>query len=42
MNVTWFASPYDTDDVPYRLFTLLQPANQARTASDAAGVFPLI
>ena len=24
MNFTWFASAYDTDDVPYRLFTLLQ------------------
>jgi hypothetical protein len=38
MNVTWFASSYDTDDVPYRLLTLLQPANPARMASDAAGV----
>jgi low temperature requirement protein LtrA len=26
MNFTWFASAYDTDDVPYRLFTLLQIA----------------
>ena len=24
MNFTWFASAYDTDDVPYRLMTLLQ------------------
>jgi low temperature requirement protein LtrA len=24
MNVTWFGSAYDTDDVPYRLATLLQ------------------
>lgn len=24
MNVTWFASSYDTDDVPYRLLTLLR------------------
>ena len=24
MNFTWFASSYDTDDVPYRLLTLLQ------------------
>jgi low temperature requirement protein LtrA len=24
MNFTWFASAYDTDDVPYRLTTLLQ------------------
>ncbi len=26
MNFTWFASSYDTDDVPYRLLTLLQIA----------------
>jgi low temperature requirement protein LtrA len=26
VNFTWFASAYDTDDVPYRLFTLLQIA----------------
>jgi low temperature requirement protein LtrA len=26
MNFTWFASAYDTDDVAYRLFTLLQIA----------------
>jgi low temperature requirement protein LtrA len=26
MNYTWFASAYDTDDVPYRLLTLLQMA----------------
>ena len=24
MNFTWFASAYDTDDVPYRLATLVQ------------------
>ncbi|MEU2782384.1 low temperature requirement protein A [Streptomyces sp. NPDC007110] len=24
MNFTWFASAYDTDDVPYRLMTLIQ------------------
>jgi low temperature requirement protein LtrA len=24
MNFTWFASSYDTDDVPYRLLTLVQ------------------
>src|SRR6202034_102598 len=24
MNFTWFASAYDTDDVPYRLLSLLQ------------------
>jgi low temperature requirement protein LtrA len=26
MNFTWFASAYDTDDVPYRLLTLVQLA----------------
>ncbi|MEV0346577.1 low temperature requirement protein A [Nonomuraea sp. NPDC050680] len=26
MNFTWFASAYDTDDVPYRVMTLLQMA----------------
>jgi low temperature requirement protein LtrA len=26
MNFTWFASAYDTDDVPYRLLTLVQVA----------------
>ena len=26
MNFTWFASAYDTDDVPYRLLTLVQIA----------------
>jgi low temperature requirement protein LtrA len=26
MNFTWFASAYDTDDVPYRLLTLVQMA----------------
>src|SRR4051812_13708330 len=26
MNFTWFASAYDTDDVPYRLATLVQLA----------------
>src|SRR3954454_7788643 len=26
MNFTWFASAYDTDDVPYRLATLVQIA----------------
>ena len=24
MNFTWFASSYDTDDVPYRLLTMVQ------------------
>jgi low temperature requirement protein LtrA len=26
MNFTWFASSYDTDDVVYRLLTMLQMA----------------
>jgi low temperature requirement protein LtrA len=26
MNFTWFASAYDTDDIPYRLTTLVQIA----------------
>ena len=26
VNFTWFASAYDTDDVPYRLLTMLQMA----------------
>src|SRR3954454_1022101 len=26
MNFTWFASSYDTDDVPYRLLTMVQMA----------------
>ncbi|WP_347256713.1 low temperature requirement protein A [Actinomadura sp. RB99] len=26
MNFTWFASSYDTDDIPYRLLTMLQMA----------------
>src|SRR4029453_18460357 len=26
MNVTWFASAYDTDDVPYRLAVMVQIA----------------
>src|SRR3712207_7380250 len=26
MNFTWFASSYDTDDVPYRLMTMVQMA----------------
>ena len=26
MNFTWFASAYDTDDVPYRIVTLIQIA----------------
>ena len=37
MNFTWFASAYDTDDVPYRLLTLMQMAGVLVLA---AGVGP--
>jgi low temperature requirement protein LtrA len=37
MNFTWFASAYDTDDVPYRLLTLVQMAGVLVLA---AGVKP--
>ncbi len=37
VNFTWFASAYDTDDVPYRLLTLLQMAGVLVLA---AGVKP--
>jgi low temperature requirement protein LtrA len=37
MNFTWFASAYDTDDVPYRLLTLAQMAGVLFLA---AGVGP--
>lgn len=37
MNFTWFASAYDTDDVPYRLLTLLQISG---ALVFAAGVAP--
>src|SRR6195952_5336816 len=39
MNFTWFASAYDTDDVPYRLLTLLQMAGVLVLA---AGVSPAV
>jgi len=41
MNFTWFASGYDTDDVPYRLFTMVQMAGvlvlAARCSSCSSG-----
>src|SRR6266496_881773 len=37
MNFTWFASSYDTDDVPYRLLAMVQ---MARVLVLAAGVPP--
>ncbi|MFF5716121.1 low temperature requirement protein A [Streptomyces buecherae] len=36
MNFTWFASAYDTDDVPYRLLTLVQIAGALIMAAGAA------
>ncbi|MFD6280491.1 low temperature requirement protein A [Streptomyces sp. NPDC060209] len=36
MNFTWFASAYDTDDVPYRLLTLVQIAGALILAAGAA------
>ncbi|MGW7277466.1 low temperature requirement protein A [Streptomyces sp. NPDC054844] len=39
MNFSWFASAYDTDDVPYRLLTLLQMAGVLVLASGVAAVF---
>ncbi|WP_406144192.1 low temperature requirement protein A [Streptomyces sp. NBC_01012] len=35
MNFTWFASAYDTDDVPYRLLTLVQIAGALVVAAGA-------
>lgn len=39
MNFTWFASAYDTDDVPYRLLTLVQIAGVLVYAAGIARVF---
>ncbi|WP_435246515.1 low temperature requirement protein A [Streptomyces sp. NRRL F-5630] len=39
MNFSWFASAYDTDDVPYRLLTLLQMAGVLVLASGVTAVF---
>ncbi|MEW2080037.1 low temperature requirement protein A [Streptomyces sp. NPDC012403] len=36
MNFTWFASAYDTDDVPYRLLTLVQITGALFVAAGAA------
>lgn len=36
MNFTWFASAYDTDDVPYRLLTLVQITGALIMAAGAA------
>jgi low temperature requirement protein LtrA len=39
MNFTWFASAYDTDDVPYRLLTLLQIGGGLLLAAGVADGF---
>src|ERR1700734_333607 len=39
MNFTWFASAYDTDDVPYRLMTLLQMAGVLVLAAGVPAAF---
>jgi low temperature requirement protein LtrA len=39
VNFTWFASAYDTDDVPYRLMTLLQMAGVLVLAAGVPSAF---
>src|SRR5688572_1481103 len=39
VNFTWFASAYDTDDVPYRLLALLQIAGVLVLAAGIAPAF---
>ncbi|WP_431280177.1 low temperature requirement protein A [Leifsonia poae] len=39
MNFTWFASAYDTDDVPYRLTTLVQMAGVLVLAAGVPSAF---
>jgi low temperature requirement protein LtrA len=39
MNFTWFASAFDTDDVPYRLLTLLQMAGVLVLAAGVPNAF---
>ncbi|WP_250032224.1 low temperature requirement protein A [Paractinoplanes maris] len=39
MNFTWFASGYDTDDVPYRLFTMVQMAGVLILAAGVPAAF---
>ena len=40
MNFTWFASAYDTDDVPYRLLSLLQMGGVLVLAAGVPGCVP--
>ena len=45
MNFSWFASAFDTDDVPYRLLTLVQMAGVLVLAAgipDAVGTFNFV
>ncbi len=39
MNFTWFASSYDTDDIPYRLLTFMQMTGALILASGAEALF---
>src|SRR5207342_2942999 len=39
MNFSWFASAYDTDDVPYRLLTLVQMAGVLILAAGVPAAF---
>jgi low temperature requirement protein LtrA len=39
LNFTWFASAYDTDDVPYRLLTLLQMSGVLVLAAGVPSAF---
>ncbi|WEO78261.1 low temperature requirement protein A [Cryobacterium sp. SO2] len=39
MNFTWFASAYDTNDVPYRLLTMLQMGGVLVLAAGVPGAF---
>ncbi|MQA98293.1 MAG: low temperature requirement protein A, partial [Streptosporangiales bacterium] len=39
MNFTWFASAYDTDDVPYRVLTLVQIAGVLVLAAGVPDAF---
>lgn len=39
MNFTWFASAYDTDDVPYRIAILIQMAGALILAASVGDVF---
>jgi low temperature requirement protein LtrA len=39
MNFTWFASSYDTDDVPYRLMTMVQMAGVLVLAAGVSVAF---